>query len=367
MILRHLERQPFKSALSCVGIALAAAVLVLGNFSGDAVNYLMEYQFHLSQRQDVMVTFVEPTSGHVMHEIGNLPGVMAAEPMRSLPVRLRHGHRSRRTGILALPAGGDIFRLMDSSEEQVHLPPGGLVLSKKLADLLDCGLDDLVQVEVLEGERPVRQLPVTGLINEFAGTNAYMDIDAARRLMREGSTVSGAYLIVDSKYEDLLFAELKETPRVAGVAVKEAAVKSFQDTVAENFNRMKMFNVIFACIIAFGVVYNTARISLAERSRELATLRVIGFTRAEISMILLGELAVLTLVAIPLGLVLGYIFAALVVVALETDMFRIPLVINSTTYGLAALVVIIAALGSGLAVRRRLDHLDLVAVLKAKE
>ena len=179
--------------------------------------------------------------------------------------------------------------------------------------------------------------------------------------------MSGAYLTVDSRYNEELYSLLKTTPRVAGVGVKRAWMRNFWATMAENLLVMRTFHLIFATVIAFGVVYNNARISLSERSRELATLRVIGFTRAEISAILLGELGVLTLAALPLGMLLGYGFAAIIIWALETEMFRCPLVVGPATYAFGALVVLVATVLSALTVRRQLDHLDLVAVLKSKE
>ncbi|MGE0756774.1 MAG: ABC transporter permease, partial [Pirellulaceae bacterium] len=221
--------------------------------------------------------------------------------------------------------------------------------------------------EVLEGARTVREVPVSALTTEFLGTFCYMNIRALNRLVREADALNGVYLRVDARYLDLLYQQLKEMPRVSGVTIKKSSVNSFRETVMENMLQMQMFNVIFACIIAFGVVYNTARIALSERGRELASLRVIGFTRREISFILLGELAVLTLIAIPLGLTIGYVLIAIVCTFLDTEMYRIPFIIDETTYGFSVLVVIIAAIVSGLVVRRRLDHLDLIAVLKTRE
>jgi putative ABC transport system permease protein len=149
--------------------------------------------------------------------------------------------------------------------------------------------------------------------------------------------------------------------------VKQHSIDSFNKTVGENLGLMKTINLIFACIIAAGVVYNSARISLAERTRELATLRVVGFTRGEISGILLGELAIVTLLAIPLGLVLGRAFAWWMVAAFDQELFRFPMFISRRTYAWSALVVMAASAVSGLIVRRNLDHLDLVAVLKSRE
>jgi putative ABC transport system permease protein len=368
MILRHLERQPVWTLLTVLGLALAVAVLVLGNFMVDALDYAMESQFAVAQRQDMTLAFLEPTGVRALSDVAHLPGVRRCEPYRSLAVRLRSGHRSRRLGLLALPPDGRLYRVVDISRREVPLPTGGGVLSGKLAEVLAVRAGDLVTVEVLEGRHPVRAVPVTGLVADFAGVAAYMDIRAANRLMGEGDTISGAFLAVDPGRMDELYAELKNSPRVAGVTIKGATLASFRRTIAENLLRMRLFNILFAGVIAAGVVYNAARVALSERSRELATLRVIGFTRAEISIILLGELAILTLAAIPVGLPLGYGLAALVIgLAYDTELFRIPLVIGRSTYGYAATVTAAAALASGLIVRRLLDRLDLVAVLKSKE
>lgn len=368
MILRHLERRPIRSLLSCFGIAVAVAVLILGYFAADAIDYVMESQFQFAEREDVTIQFMEPRSSHALSELYALPGVRHGEGFRSLPVRLRAGHRMRRLGILAVEPEGKLYRLLDVRRQAVGLPPDGLVLSHKLAELLDVRPGDSVVMEVLEADRPARTVAVASLIDDFAGLSAYMDLQAANRLMHEGTVLSGAFLAVEQDQMDQLYGALKTTPGVAGVTVKKAALTSFRQTVAENLLRMRLFNILFSGIIAFGVIYNTARITVSERSRELATLRVMGFTRGEISMILLGELALLTLVAIPLGMALGYGLAAAVIrLAYDTELFRIPLLVTRSTYGFAVSVTLAAALLSRLAVRRMLDRLDLIPVLKSKE
>lgn len=367
MIIRNLERRPLRAMISILGIALAVSILVMGFFSEDAMNYMMTFQFSEAQRQDVSVSFVEPTTARAIHELEHAPGVLSCEPYRAVSARLRFGHRSRRSGILGLTSKQQLNRVLNEDHRVIPLPEEGLVLSKKLAELLQVNPGDELTVEVLEGERPTRKILVSAIVSDYAGTNAYAHLDAVRRLLREGHSYTGAYLQVDSRYTEKLYRQLKNTPRIAGVGVQSVAIQSFKDVVAESMNKVRSFNIIFAIIIAAGVVYNTARISLSERSRELATLRVMGFTRGEISSILLGELAVLTLVAVPLGLGLGYLFAWLVTWAVETDLFRFPLVIYPRTYGIAASVVLGASIISGLIVRRKLDHLDLVSVLKSKE
>ncbi len=367
MVLRNIQRSPGRAAASVVGIAFAAAMLIVGLFFVDAMDELMWVQFNVVQRQEVTVTFVEPASSGALNEVSRLPGVVYTEAFRSVPVRLRHDHRSRQVAIMGLDRAPQLNRVIDASLNPVELPPDGLVLSSKLAELLVVSPGDTVQLEVLEGTRPIRQAPVVGLVDEYMGMAAYMEASALHRLMREGGNLSGAFLQVDTAQVDELYRRLKKIPAVAGVALKSAAIASFRKTMDESLGLMIFFNVFFAGIIAFGVVYNAARISLSERARELASLRVMGLTRGEISFILLGELATVTLIAVPVGLVLGYALAGWVVAVYDTEVYRFPLVVSARTFGFSALTVLLSAVLSGLVVRRRLDHLDLVEVLKTRE
>jgi putative ABC transport system permease protein len=367
MILRRLGRQPLRAAMTIFGISLSCAVLVMGSFVQDVVTYIVEFQFFRVQRYDVSLGFVEPSSPRAVHDAWHLPGVVRVEPFRGVPARIRFGHRHRRVGITGLVPNPQLFRPLDEHGRPIVLPEEGLAVSQKLADVLGAKVGDVLVVDVLEGERPTREVMLTAVVEDFSGLAAYMDIRAVRRMLREGDTASGVFLSVDPKREDELYAELKETPRVASVAIKAAALRGFEKTMAENLLRMRAMNLMFATIIAFGVIYNTGRIALAERSRELATLRVIGFTRAEVSMLLLGELAVLTVLALPFGMLCGYGLASFAVVALETENQRMPLVIEPSTLAFAATVVMAAATVTGLIVRGRVDRLDLVEVLKSRE
>lgn len=367
MILRGLERQPGRSILSGVGLALAAAVYMLGSFGHDVFEEVVELQFFRGQRYDASITFVEPISSSGLHAVSNLPGVIQAEPFRAVPARLRFGHRERRTAIVGIPARGSLQRVIDERRGEISLPPEGLVVSEMLADLLGAGIGDVVAIEVLEGAKPVHEAPVTDLVRDFAGLSAWMSLDALHRTMREEGSLSGAYVSLDERRLDEFYTAVKETPRIAGINLKAKMLESFRETVQENILIMRTFNVLFAGIIAFGVVYNLARISLAERSRELGTLRVMGFTRGEISAILLGELAVLVLVAVPVGLLLGYVLLGIVTVSLATETQRFPLVVSPSTFGAAATVVLLAALLSGISVHRRIARFDLVSVLKARD
>lgn len=367
MIIRQLERRPTRSLISIFAIALSVAIIVVGQFVQDAIDFTMEQQFYRVQTFDMVAATIEPDSPDVLHEFRNVPGVLRAEPMRSVPARLHNGQRQRRVALSGLTEEGQLLRLVDSSGAISSPPRGGLMLSRKLASILDVNPGDTVRVETLEGRRPDADLPVVSLIDDLQGLNAYTTLDGLNRFMGEGPRVSGAYLQTDSRYELDTFRELKEIPKVASVTVKRNALESFQDTMAKNLGTMKKINLFFACVIAVGVVYNSARIALSERSRELATLRVVGFTRGEISTILLGELGLLTLVALPFGWLMGYGFAWGLTSLVDQEVFRFPLVVERSTYGVATSVVLLASTISGLLVRRSLDHLDLIAVLKSRD
>jgi putative ABC transport system permease protein len=266
-----------------------------------------------------------------------------------------------------MPRDGALTQVLDAGARTVDLPPDGLLLSSTLADLITAEPGDWITVEVMEGRRPSLQVRVAAVFDNYLGTPAYMEIAALNRLMLEGPSISGADLLVDSHDQEALYRALKETPAVAGVTLRAAAIGSFRGTLEETMVFMISFYVTFGGLLAFGVVYNSARIALSERARELASLRVLGFTRFEVAYILLGELLLLTLVALPVGCILGYLLAAGLSEAMKTELYRVPLVINGPTYGISVLVVVVATLVSCALVRRRIDRLDLVEVLKTRE
>ena len=367
MVIRHIERKPIKSAMSIIGIALACAIMVVGTFFKDAVEFMVDIEFGLAQRQDITVSFIEPTSLRAFYNLQRVPGVEYGEVFRSVPVRLRNQHLSYLTSINGYDKQRDLYRSLSTEHIPTDMPEEGILLTEYLGNVLKIKPGDEIIIEVLEGNRPVKKVVVVNLISQYLGAAAYMERHALNGLMQEGDAISGVYLKIDPDYENEIYNTLKEMPQVANTAARKHVISSFYETSAEFIYIFIGFITILAGIITFGVVYNAARIALAERSRELASMRVLGFTRGEISFILLGELAILTLLAIPLGLVFGRILSWYMILKIPQEIFRVPLIIEPHTYATAALVVIIASILSSLVVRSKLDHLDLIAVLKTKE
>lgn len=367
MVFRRLERNFRSTFLSILGMSLGLAILVLGSFFEDTMDYVIDMMFEQTQRQDITLTFNETVSAGAVHDLAHLPGVLIVESFRTTPVRLLNGRRSKRVGIMGLDSRPRLFRVLDDDGRPVSLADHGLTISRKLAEILDIRIGEQLEVEFLEGGHRSRRVPVTSIFPNFTDPAAYMNRRELHTLLREGECLSGAFLGVDALRLREMHGVLKQTPAVAGVTVKEAAIRSFDSTITENLRRMRTTNAIFASIIAFGVIYNCALITLAERSRDLATLRVLGFTRGEVSVVLLGELSVITLASIPIGLPIGYGLSYLTTVIMDTETQRFPLVISRATFAYAAVMILAAAAISAFIVRRMLDKLDLIAVLKVKE
>jgi putative ABC transport system permease protein len=367
ILLRQVARWPVRSFITTAGIAMSVAVLVTSMQWLDAINHMVNVYFLEAQAQDLSVGFAEPRSSEITRDLARLPGVQTTEPMRAVAAKLRNGWREEREALQGLPPRQELYRVYDAEGRALDLPPEGVVISTMLAEMLDVEVGESITVEVLEGRRPVFDVPVVATFETYIGSPAYIDIRALDRLMRERPSVTTVHLRVDAAQRAALFRELKTLPRVSAITVKESAVRTFRETMAETITIFVSFFIVFSCALAFGVTYNSARISLSERGRELATLRVLGFTRAEISYILLGEVALLTFVALPLGCGFGFVLASLIVQGFETELYRVPLVVLPSTYGWAMLIGLAATAVSAFLVRRRVDHLDLIAVLKTRE
>ena len=367
MIARSLERRPLRAFFAMIGIAFAAMILVVGRYSFDALDEIVAIHFREAQRDDVTVTFVEPRAPRTAYDLAHLPGVQRVEVFRAVPIRVLSGYRSRHVALIGIDRDAELRRLVAADGSITPIPAHGIVLTQKLAEILGVGRGATVHVETLEGRRIAFEAPVVATVAELVGIAAYIDRSELALLMREDRNVSGAWLSIDPQSRERLNHILKRLPVIAGAAYREAMLKSFLETAAKSLRTSTAAIIFSACVIAFAVVYNSARIALSERGRDLATLRVLGFSTREVATLLLGEQVVLTLTGVPIGFLLGRLIAMWLVHLFDTEQFRLPLVIAGWTYAYAALVIAGATLLSAAAVWRRISTLDLVEVLKTRE
>lgn len=367
MILRHILRWPGRALMTSLGIALSMALLIGSSFSLDAIRHMVDVSFNLVDREDIRISFAEKRPLSILHDVQRLPGVLLAEGFSAVPVTLRNGPIHRNEAILGYDRNPQLSRVIDSQYRPVEIPAEGLLLTRSLAERLQVGRGDIVEMQLREGRRNTYFVHVAAIVESYMGTGAYMNRLALDRLTGETHQLSGANLSIDSSQQDALYAALKATPVVAGIALLNEAQHSFDQTMQESMGTMVFFNTLFAALIVIGVVYNSARVALSERGRELASLRVLGLSQREVSFILLGELWFLTIISLPLGALLGWLLAWGLTLSLDTELFRIPLIIENRTYAYGALIVCLATLGSGRLIRRRIRKLDLIAVLKTRE
>jgi putative ABC transport system permease protein len=368
MIARELERRPARTILSVLGVATGLATLVVGRFSADAFNYLLDVQFSQVSREDLTVAFREPVPQRAVDGLAHLPGVWRAEGIRAVPVRIEVGSRYREVPLVGLPDGAQLRQVVSrGTHHPIPLPADGIVLTKTLADRLGTGPGDSVMVRVLEGDWKTYRVLVAGLVDELIGLQGYMRLPALSRMLDEVPIVSVGLLGVDRASERDVIRRLNDMPGVLSVTSRVATIAQLRRQSGRSMTVITLVLTIFASTIAVGVVYNNARVALSSRSRDFASLRVLGFTRGEISRTLLGELGIQVLLAVPVGLALGTWLTSLILSTAHPERYRFPLVVSSATYAFAVLVILAASAVSGLLVRRQLDRLDLIGVLKTRE
>ena len=367
MMVRNLAHHPLRAVFTLLGLSLSTAILIVSLFTRGTMDELIDVTYFLADRQDATLSFQDRKGASALYEVARLPGVVAAEPYREVPVRIRNGSIERRIVLSGRPRDAHLRQIIDVNLRRVELPEGGLAISALLADILDVKVGDLVEIDLLEGQHRTLSVPVATLVEDYFGIRGMMDNASLSRLMREAPSINSVNISVDEKSLDELYARVKELPSVSGMALQRASLENFRTNVALLITTMAGIYTLLAAIIAFGVVYNNARISLSERARELASLRVLGFTPGEVLRILLLELGLLAVLAQPPGWAMGYGLAWIMRTNLAGEIMRVRLVVDSSTYAIASGIVLTSALLSALVVGRRVYGLDLVAVLKSRD
>ena len=365
MILRQIIRWPGRALVTAGGIAASLALLLSVLVMMDGMERMISSYFSEANRYDALVTFTEPRGPTALHDLRRVPGVLAAEPFRVATAKLRSGTAAERVALIGAAPGSERSRLIDAAGHDVPPPLAGLVLSEDLARKLESRPGAWLELEVTEGRRPRDRVQVTALARTYLGSAALMDITQLNRILGEGAVISGAYLQVDPAAEAGLHALLVQAPGVATVSFLGPSEDRLRALMKENIGVSLTIFALFAAMIALGVVYNSVRISFTERQRELASLRVLGFSKAAVSYILLGEVALLTLIGVPSGLAAGCLLSIYFGEAMGSELFRLPVVFELATMATASLIVIGTVVLSGLIVRQRIDTIDMVEALKS--
>ena len=367
MVWRQLERRPGKAFFTLLALAFASAIVMLAQFQRASIHHLTAVEFRLAARYDIAATFVEVRPERALHELRSSPGVQYAEGLRSVAVRLSHDNRSKLVSLTGMTQHAQLQQLIDTRLQHIILPETGIVLDDMLADLLGVAVGESIQVDILEGKQQRLRLTVVARVPSYAGLSAYMALDTLNRLLGDGALINSARLIVSAGEENAVLHALDARPHILGAEARDAGLAALQDMMDKNMGIFTNVILIMGFIVNIGVLYNTVRMNLSEQRRELASLRVLGFGKGDIAWILFGELAILVVLSIPLGLMLGYALSALIAYGMQNELYRIPFIIHAHSYSYTALVTLISATLCALAASRELNRLDLVEVLKTRE
>lgn len=368
MVARGMTHRPWRTMLSALGIGFGAAVVVVGTFGFDAIERMKLVMFDVSTRADVSVAFNTPRPPAVAAELLAMPGVLRVELHREAAVRASHGHRQRHTVVIGVDADAQLRQVANLDAQVLPIAEGGLTLSAALSRVLVAGVGDTVDLEFLDGRGRRGSQVVASVVEDLTGNAIYVPVAALVELVGAGEAVTGADLQVDPTLEAALFDQLVQAPGVQSVRARDRMRESFDATVRKSFHIVLTTLVLVAAALAAGTTYNSGRVTLSERARDLASLRVLGFTRGEVSRILFGELGVLGVIGLPLGILIGIGFAWATVQSLGRDeMFRMPLVIGPRSIALGLLIPVVAGVLSVWPLRRRVNRLDLIESLKTRE
>ncbi|PTQ74387.1 ABC transporter permease [Celeribacter persicus] len=367
MIWRSVFRWPVRAAVSALGLSLAVAIMIAVGFFSYSINEISDVAFNQSNREDTVLLFSKDRSLSALEDVRKLPGVMEAEGEFYSAVKLRNGHLEKQLSIITREQGATLARSIDEDGHVVEAEGGGLLITTRVAEVLELAPGDMVEVEFMSGRRETYSLPVAGVTEQFFGLGAYMTREEMARITRSIPQISVANVTLDPSEDEAFNEKIKDTPMISG-AVRVTDMKaSFQATVDENISIMNGLFIIVAVLITVGLTYNSARIQLSERARELASLRILGFSNWEVSYVLVGEIMLIAALAQPLGWLIGYGLGHLMAASFTSDLYSIPMVLPPAAYATASLVVLATALTSVMVVRRRVDRLDLVSVMKTRE
>lgn len=367
LIGRSLVERPLRTVLTCIGLALGTGVMLVGRFQEDAIRYLIDHQFERADRYDLYVTLGEPVSQSALAEAASLGGVLRTEAQRAVPVQLRFRSAVHRTVLVGLTGDARLRRPLDPAGDPLDLPLRGVTLTRYLAQVLDVDPGEVIELEVLVERRRILHMPVARLVDEPFGAQAYLPMDALHDALGDGRRVDALALRVDAARLPRLLAELDRRPAVAGIVQRLESIRNFYASLGRTLLTFTVVATSFGVVITAGVVYSATRVALSERLRELASLRVLGFTPHEVGYLLLGELSLLVVCALPIGFALGHALIALLLLGYDSELVRVPHHVSAATYGMAGTVALASAAGSALALWRQVLRLDLVGVLKARD
>jgi putative ABC transport system permease protein len=368
MIFRAIFRNPFRSSVSIFASMISTALILSALANVDSLHYLMSYEFEKVSHQDITVSLRNPKGLELSSELMRMPSISGTEPQLLIVCDFKNGALKKRSGVTGMIRNNILNTPLDKNGTPVAIPETGLILSKKLAEILYLKTGDHVRLRPLIGRRTEVIASVAGIVDTYLGLSAYADIGYLSRLLGEELSANIVLGKTCNKSEwKNLYSALKKRPAVVGISERTRSLTQMDERFGKVMGTMIFMTVFFAGLIAFGSILNTALVSLSERSREVGTLRVLGYTPAQITWIFSGESHLLNSVGIVLGLIAGIGLSKLVSAAYSTELYRFPSVIYPSRLVISAILMFFFITLAQLIIYRMITRFPWLEVLKVKE
>ncbi|WP_297427243.1 FtsX-like permease family protein [Clostridium sp.] len=367
IIIRNLFRYKRRALLTSLGIIFSSAILLVALGMSDSINFMMKEQYEGIQNYDIKVIFSKLISVEDLNNIKNIDHVKQLEPVLETGVEISNGWKSKDVGFTALVKEPQIYRVQDSNGSAISLPSNGILISEKLADMLGVKVNDTVNIKFFYPGKEKQEAIVKGIIVQYLGLSVYTSMDNCKSMLGEGMIASSAVLKLDSNnFESEVKNELKDMPGVTSVESKSDSLNALLKNMGATQSSVGTM-IMLAAILLIAVLYNIATINIFERQRELATLKVLGFTNNEIKKLIFHENYIITIFGMLVGLPFGKWLGSYMMKMSSTESYTIPYVVELRSYIITVILTLVFTFITNLILMRKIKSIDMLEVLKNKE
>ncbi len=362
---RNMWRNKKRTIFTVSAISMTVGLMISILMMLDSVDYLFEMAFGDALSYDYKVAFTTDVHQDIVNDLSEFEEITYVEPIAEYPFRLKNGWREKNTMIMGIERNSRVYHLSGLNGGRIDVPREGILLTEGLAESLGVKRGDMLTIEALNKPGIERQVTVKGLVEEYMGGSGFMELDVLNGVLQEGSTINNA--LINLRYNSGNFVrDIEGMAYVQSVREPDDMVKQYNEYMGLMYAYIGVI-ITLSCIMGFAIIYNTTTISIMERKRELASLRIMGFTNKKVSELIFNENTAVSVMGLIVGMPLGRFMGVQMLNYVPEDMMSLPLVIFPKTYVLAAVTVALFVILAQMANMRRISRMDLVEVMKSRE
>ncbi len=367
IIVRNLFSYKRRALLTSLGIIFSSAILLVALGMNDSINFMINQQYGSIQNYDIKVKFSNLISVNELNSIKNIAHVKELEPVLETGVEISNGWKSKNVGFTALIKDPQMYKVEDKNGNNISLPSNGILISEKLANILGVKANDSVDIKFFFPGKEKEEVVIKGIVVQYIGLSTYTSMENLNSMLGEGMIASSAVLKLDnSEFENEVKNQLKDMPGVTSVESKSDSLNALLKNMGATKSSMGAM-IMLAAILLIAVLYNIATINIFERQRELATLKVLGFTNNEIKKLIFNENYIISIFGMIIGLPFGKWLGGLMMATSSTDSYTIPYVVKIKSYIIAIILTFMFTVITNFILMNKIKAIDMLEVLKNKE